>query len=67
MNVLDAIMECGGFNPKSANIRKVKLIRQTKGHYSTRVIDLKPVLKGEDVSPIWLEPFDMLYVPEKIF
>ncbi len=67
MTVLDAIMESGGFNPKSANVRKVKIIRQNNGQYRTKVVDLKPVLKGENVVPVWLEPFDMIYVPEKIF
>lgn len=67
MTVLDAIMEAGGFDSKRANIRKVAVIRQNKGRYSRHEMNLRPVLKGEDVKPFWLEPFDTIYVPEKLF
>ena len=67
MTVLDAIMEAGGFDPRRANVKKVSVIRQKEGRYSRHYLNLKPVLKGEDVPPFQLEPFDTVFVPEKLF
>jgi len=67
LTVLDAIMEAGGFDPKRANVKKIALIRRKDGSYTKRILNLKPVLKGENVPPITLEPFDIVYVPEKLF
>jgi polysaccharide biosynthesis/export protein len=67
MTVLDAIMEAGGFDPKRANVKKVSVIRQQDGKYSRKSLDLKPVLRGENVAPFKLEPFDIIFVPEKLF
>lgn len=67
MTVLDAIMEAGGFDPKRANVKKVAVIRQVQGRYSRHEMNLRPVLDGTDVRPFWLQPFDTVYVPERIF
>lgn len=67
MTVLDAIMEAGGFDPRRANVKNVSVIRQKDGKYTRQYVNLKPVLKGEDVRPFPLQPFDTVYVPEKIF
>lgn len=67
LTVLDAIMEAGGFDPRRANIKKVAVIRQKEGKYDRREMDLRPVLRGEDVTPYRLLPFDIIYVPEKLF
>lgn len=67
MTVLDAIMEAGGFDPKRASLRKVAVIRQVQGKYTRHEMDLRPVLDGRQVEPFWLQPFDTVYVPERIF
>lgn len=67
LSVLDAIMEAGGFDPRRANVKKVTVIRQKNGKYTRHFLNLKPVLKGEDVPPFQVEPFDIIFVPEKIF
>ena len=67
LTVLDAIMEAGGFDPRRANVKKVAVIRQKGGRYLRNTMNLKPVLRGENVVPFKLEPFDIIYVPEKIF
>jgi polysaccharide export outer membrane protein len=67
MTLLDGIMEAGGFNPKSANVKKVTIIRKQGAKYSRQVINLKPVLRGKDVAPFELQPFDIIFVPERIF
>jgi len=67
MTALEAIMEAGGFDPKRANVKKVTVVRQADGHYSQHVLNLKPVLRGQEVEPFKLEPFDTVFVPERIF
>jgi polysaccharide biosynthesis/export protein len=67
MTVLDAIMEAGGFDAKRANVKKVAVIRQQDGKYSRHSLNLKPVLQGENVHPFKLEPFDIVFVPDKLF
>ncbi|MFO1497506.1 MAG: polysaccharide biosynthesis/export family protein [Verrucomicrobiota bacterium] len=67
LTVLDAIMEAGGFDPRRANVKKIRIIRQKGRRYEKREINLKPVLRGENVTPFMLEPFDIIYVPEKLF
>jgi polysaccharide export outer membrane protein len=67
MTVLDAIMEAGGFDPKRASLRKVAVIRQVQGKYTRHAMDLRPVLNGRNVQPFWLQPFDTVYVPERLF
>jgi polysaccharide biosynthesis/export protein len=67
MTVLDAIMEAGGFDPRRANLRKVSIIRQHEGRYSQHTLDLRPSMRGEHVEPFYLQPFDIVYVAERIF
>ena len=67
MTVLDAIMEAGGFDPRRANVKKISIIRHQDGKYSKFFVNLKPILSGEDTRPFQLQPFDTIYVPEKIF
>jgi polysaccharide export outer membrane protein len=68
MTLLDAIMEAGGFDTKKANVKRVAVIRQSYGHqYSRKTFNLRPVLKGKNVEPYQLEPFDIVFVPERIF
>jgi polysaccharide biosynthesis/export protein len=67
MTVLDAIMEAGGFDPKRANVKKVSVLRQQQGKYLKRTLNLKPVLQGENVEPFPLQPFDVVFVPERLF
>ena len=68
LNLLDAIVEAGGFDPKRANVRRVTVLRKkADGTYSNKMFNLKPVLRGKNVTPYKLEPFDIVFVPEKIF
>jgi polysaccharide biosynthesis/export protein len=67
MTVLDAIMEAGGFDPRRANLKNVSVIRQHEGKYSKHTLDLRPSLRGQNIEPFYLQPFDIVYVGEKIF
>jgi hypothetical protein len=59
------VMEAGGFNLDSADLRSVKIIRNENGVIKNYKVDLKRVLKEEDTKPFYLKPSDIIYVPER--
>lgn len=67
LTALEAVMEAGGFNYTTANMREVTVIRNESGvmkHYRT---DLKRELEdNHDVTPFFLKPGDIIYVPERL-
>jgi polysaccharide export outer membrane protein len=65
MTALEAVMEAGGFNLDSADLRSVKIIRNENGVIKNYKVDLKRVLKEEDTKPFYLKPSDIIYVPER--
>lgn len=65
ITALEAIMEAGGFEFTTANLRSVRVIRQetnTVEHFS---LDLKSVMDGDDTHQFYLKPSDIIYVPER--
>ncbi len=64
MTLLEAIMQAGGFNVREAEVRNVVVIRHINGQRYGQSIDLKPALKGNKVQPFYLEPMDIVYVPQ---
>jgi polysaccharide biosynthesis/export protein len=65
MSALEAIMEAGGFDYETANLKAVKVIRQENGHMQNYNLNLKPVMQGKKSEPFYLKPSDIIYVPEK--
>ena len=65
LSALEAIMEAGGFDPVKANLKKVKVVRQEDGHAVHHTLDLKRALDGKEAEPFALQPFDIIYVPER--
>ena len=63
--VLEAIMEAGGFTPE-ADLKKVSVIRIVKGAHEAEVFDLRPVLKGQPTSAVYVSGGDVIYVPERL-
>jgi polysaccharide export outer membrane protein len=63
MNVLEAIMQAGGFNMREAELRNVVVIRHKNDQRYGYSINLKPALAGDDTRPFYLEPKDIVYVP----
>jgi len=61
---LEAIMEAGGFIRESAGIYKVLIIRIKDGRRYRYKLNLKHAFKGKKDQPFFLEPFDIVYVPE---
>jgi polysaccharide biosynthesis/export protein len=66
MTALEAIMEAGGFDYSTANMRAVKIIRNENGTMKHYNINLKRVLNGSDSSSFYLKPGDIIYVSERL-
>jgi len=67
MTVLEAVMEAGGYDPNRAKLSQVKVLRIEEGRQKTYRFDLKRVLQGENDAPFYLQPFDIVHVPNKTF
>lgn len=65
ISALDAIMEAGGFDFTKANLKAVVVVRQEKNRTVRYKLDLKKAWGGSEVPPFYLEPYDIVYVPER--
>lgn len=65
ITALEAVMEAGGFNYATANLKKVKVIRTRGSEVETFVLDFGPVLEGKNSKPFYVQPSDIIFVPEK--
>ncbi|MGH7941863.1 MAG: polysaccharide biosynthesis/export family protein [Limisphaerales bacterium] len=65
ITALEAIMQAGGFDYSRANLRKVHVIRRENDTSQSYVLNLKAVLAGDDKNDFFLQPNDIVYVPEK--
>lgn len=67
MTILEAVMEAGGFDYTKANTQKVLVIRKGSGsaNYSYFTLNLKDVLSGKSTEAFYLQPGDMVHVPER--
>jgi polysaccharide export outer membrane protein len=64
ISALEAIMEAGGFDLDTAELSNVLLIRHRDGKRYGGALDFDGVLAGETPEPFYLEPNDIVYVPE---
>jgi len=65
ITALDAIMEAGGFDYTRANLKAVRVIRHDKDRVENYTLNLKLVLDGKDNKPFFLQPSDIVFVPER--
>jgi polysaccharide biosynthesis/export protein len=65
ISVLDAIMEAGGFDYATANMKAVVVVRQEKDRTVRYKFNIKKELAGSMDTPFYLKPFDIVYVPER--
>lgn len=65
ISALEAIMEAGGINHATANLKAVAVIRYEGDRAKHYTLNLKDVLRGEASEPFYLKPSDIVYVPEK--
>jgi polysaccharide export outer membrane protein len=67
ITALEAVMEAGGFDYNTANLRSVKVSRLEKGVMKNYKLDLKAALEGgKDNKPFYLKPNDIVFVPERL-
>lgn len=65
MTALEAVMEAGGFDTTKANSKAVIVIRQEKTGTKKFTLNLKEMMKGTEGKPFYLQPSDIVNVPEK--
>ncbi len=65
MTALQAVMEAGGFNYDTANMKEVKIDRDVNGVMQHYQIDLKDILTGKGTNSFYLQPNDIIFVPER--
>lgn len=62
-DVLEAVMQTGGFLLPEAEVRNVVVIRHMDGQRYAYAVNLEPALKGRASQPFFLQPQDIVYVP----
>jgi polysaccharide export outer membrane protein len=65
INVLEAVMEAGGFDYSKANTKNVLVIRNENGVMKNFRVNLKAALEGKTSELLIVKPSDIIYVPEK--
>ncbi len=65
ITVLEAIMEAGGPNYATANLKGVRVIRNVNGRMEHHTVNIKAVLGGNSAETFYLKPNDIIYVPER--
>lgn len=63
ISALEAIMQAGGFNHRSASVKNVVVIRHQDGKRLGAKLDFRDALKGREFEQFSLEPLDIVYVP----
>ncbi len=63
LTAFEAMMQAGGFNPTTANLSSVIIIRHKDGKRYGGKLDFSEVLKGKEGPSFLLEPRDIVYVP----
>jgi protein involved in polysaccharide export with SLBB domain len=64
LTALEAIIQAGGFDMRDAELRNVIVIRHKDNQRYGYSLNLKPFLTGGEIQPFYLEPQDILYVPQ---
>lgn len=64
LTVLEAIIQAGGFDVRDAELGNVIVIRHKDGQRYAYSLDLKPLLRGGEMQTFFLEPQDIVYVPQ---
>jgi len=67
LTVIEAVMGAGGFDNSRAKLSDVTVLRIEQGREHAYHVNLKRVLAGNDETPFYLKPFDIIYVPAKTF
>ena len=66
LTAIEAIIRAGGFNPQTAEVKNVVIIRHKSGKRYGCAIDFSNALAGKSSTPFYLEPHDIVYVPRTV-
>jgi len=64
LKALEAIMLAGGINSENATYQNVIIIRYENEKWVHTELNLEDVLFGKKNTPTYLQPFDIIYVPQ---
>jgi protein involved in polysaccharide export with SLBB domain len=64
MTALEAILQAGGIDHKEAEVKNIVVIRYHNGTRYGYLLNLEPMLEGKETHPFFLEPKDIVYVPQ---
>jgi polysaccharide export outer membrane protein len=67
LTVLEAVMGSGGFDDTRAKLSDVTVLRIVNGRQQAYRVNLNRVLAGREKTPFYLKPYDIIYVPAKVF
>lgn len=65
LTAIEAIMSAGGFNTQTAKMQSVILVRHTENSREGYRLDLREALNGKENHALQMEPYDIIYVPQK--
>jgi polysaccharide export outer membrane protein len=65
LSALEAVMEAGGFDLEFAKLDGVVVIRHSESGREEFLLDLGGVLSGKGGKPFYLEPNDIVHVPQR--
>jgi polysaccharide export outer membrane protein len=66
ITALEAVMEAGGFDYNTANMKAVKVNRTENGVTKIYILNLKDALEVGKKKPFYLKPNDILFVPQRL-
>ena len=65
MTAFEAVIMSGGFDLVAADVKNVLILRYENGIRRGYKLNFEPVIEGKESPAFFLQPFDVVYVPEK--
>lgn len=64
LTAFEAISQSGGFKTDTAAVQNVVIVRNRNGKQYGTVVNFQKALSGDEVTPFYLRPGDIVYVPQ---
>ncbi len=64
LTALEAVMEAGGLDFREADVHNIVVIRHSTDKRYGYLLDIDPALNGQETVPFFLEPQDIVFVPQ---
>jgi polysaccharide biosynthesis/export protein len=66
ITVLEAVMDSGGPDYARANLKRVRIIRTQNNQTKNYIVNLRGIVDSTPIDVFYLQPSDIVYVPEKM-